>query len=119
MVVIEDDPKNMKLFKAIIQSIQDVKIYGETRGDRGLILIKKVKPDLIILDIRLPKLDGIEICKQLRRLEDFRETPILAVTAFAMKGDKERILKAGFDEYISKPIKVSEFKKKVRYHLKV
>ncbi|MHA1293612.1 MAG: response regulator [Promethearchaeota archaeon] len=111
--IIEDNEKNMKLFKAILRLIPDIEILDETRGDTGLALIKSGNPDLVILDIQLPEKSGIEICSELRKIEKFRNTPIVAVTSFAMKGDKERIMSAGFDDYISKPIKVAEFREKI------
>ncbi len=116
--VIEDNEKNMKLFRAILKLIPDVGIFEETRGDLGLELIKSGDPDLIILDIQLPEMSGIDICTELRRIEKLKEIPIVAVTSFAMKGDKERILSAGFNEYISKPIKVKEFREIVKSYLK-
>ncbi|MHA1677715.1 MAG: response regulator [Promethearchaeota archaeon] len=115
--VIEDNEKNMKLFRAILKLIPDVEIYEETRGDLGFELIKSGEPDLIILDIQLPELDGVEICKQLRKIEKFKNVPMIAVTSFAMKGDKERILNAGFNEYISKPIRVQKFRELVKSYL--
>ncbi len=115
--VIEDNEKNMKLFRAILKLIPDVEIYEETRGDLGFELIKSGEPDLIILDIQLPELDGVEICKKLRKIEKFKNVPMIAVTSFAMKGDKERILNAGFNEYISKPIRVQEFRELVKSYL--
>jgi len=107
----------MKLFRAILKLIPDVEIYEETRGDLGFELIKSGEPDLIILDIQLPELDGVEICKQLRKIEKFKNVPMIAVTSFAMKGDKERILNAGFNEYISKPIRVQKFRELVKSYL--
>jgi len=108
--LIEDNEKNMKLFIAILKTMPDIEIFTEMEGDKGLDLIKSGDPDLIILDIQLPKISGIEICKELRTIDKFKKTPIIAVTAFAMKGDKDRILVGGFNQYISKPIKVSEFR---------
>ncbi len=116
--VIEDNEKNMKLFRAILKLIPNVEIFEETRGDLGLELIKTGNPDLVILDIQLPEMSGIDICTELRNIEKFREIPIIAVTSFAMKGDKDRILSAGFNEYISKPIKVNEFRELVNTYLK-
>jgi len=115
--VIEDNEKNMKLFRAILKLIPDLDVFEETRGDLGLELIKSGDPDLIILDIQLPEMSGIDICTELRKTEKFKNTPIIAVTSFAMKGDKERILLAGFNEYISKPIKVNEFRELVKSYL--
>ncbi|MFX1593726.1 MAG: response regulator [Promethearchaeota archaeon] len=116
--VIEDNEKNMKLFRAILNLISDLEIFEETQGDLGLELIKNGKPDLVILDIQLPEMSGMDICIELRKIEKFKAIPIIAVTSFAMKGDKERILSAGFNEYISKPIKVNEFRELVKKYLK-
>ncbi len=115
--IVEDDSKNMKLYKAILGQFPDLKIFEEVEGDLGLELIKSGDPDLIILDIRLPKMTGIEICQELRKIERFKDVPIIAVTAYAMKGDEERILEAGFDAYITKPIRVLEFKNKIKHYL--
>jgi len=115
--VVEDNEKNMKLFRAILKLIPDVVIFEETRGDLGLELVKSGNPDLVILDIQLPEMSGMDICTELRKIEKFTETPIIAVTSFAMKGDKERILTAGFNEYISKPIKVNDFREVVKKYL--
>ena len=115
--VIEDNEKNMKLFRAILNLIPEITIFEEMRGDTGLDLIKSGNPDLVILDIQLPELSGIEICIELRKIEKFKNTPIIAVTSFAMKGDKDRILSAGFSEYISKPIRVNDFRELVKNYL--
>ncbi len=115
--VIEDNEKNMKLFRAILNLIPEIAIFEEMRGDTGLDLIKSGNPDLVILDIQLPELSGIEICIELRKIEKFKNTPIIAVTSFAMKGDKDRILSAGFSQYISKPIRVSDFRELVKNYL--
>ena len=115
--VIEDNEKNMKLFRAILKLIPNIGVFEETRGDLGLELIKSGSPDLIILDIQLPEMSGMDICTELKKIEKFKEIPIIAVTSFAMKGDRERILSAGFNEYISKPIKVNEFRKLVKKYL--
>jgi len=116
--VIEDNEKNMKLFRAILKLIPDVEVFEETQGDLGLELLSSGSPDLVILDIQLPKISGLDICVELRKNERYKEIPIIAVTSFAMKGDRERILLAGFNEYISKPIKVNEFREMVKMYLK-
>jgi len=108
----------MKLFRAILKLIPEVEIFEETRGDLGLELVKSGNPNLVILDIQLPEISGIDICTELRKIEKFKKIPIIAVTSFAMKGDRERILSAGFNEYISKPIKVKEFREMVKSYLK-
>ena len=111
--LIEDNEKNMKLFKAVLNKMEGIELFTDMEGDTGLEMIKSGEPDLVILDIQLPKLSGIDICKELRKLNKFKDTKIIAITAFAMKGDEDRILNAGFDGYIAKPIKITEFRQTV------
>jgi two-component system cell cycle response regulator DivK len=118
LIIIEDNKRNLELFTAVLELIPDIDIVTETRGRKGFDLIKSIFPDLIILDVDLPDMNGIDICIELRKLEKFKKTPIIAVTSFAMKGDKERIMQAGFNEYFSKPIKISEFREVVKNYLK-
>jgi two-component system cell cycle response regulator DivK len=108
--IVEDNEKNMSLFYAILKTMPDVEIASEMNGDAGFELVRDGDPDLVILDIQLPGMNGMEICKELRKLDKFQSTPIIAVTAFTMKGDQERIMAAGFTKYVSKPIRVGEFK---------
>lgn len=115
--IVEDDSKNMKLFKAILNQFPEISIFAEVEGESGLKKIKSGDPDLILLDIRLPKMNGIEICKELRKIDRFKKIPIIAVTAYAMTGDEQRILDAGFDEYIEKPIRVNKFKDTISQYL--
>ena len=115
--IVEDDLKNMKLFKAILNQFPGISIFAEVEGESGLKKIKSGDPDLILLDIRLPKMNGIEICKELRKIDRFKKIPIIAVTAYAMTGDEQRILDAGFDEYIEKPIRVNKFKDTISQYL--
>ena len=97
--------------------IPDCEIITEERGRIALEKIKSAFPDLIILDIQLPEMSGIEICQKLRKLDEFKTTPIIAVSALAMKGDKERIVAAGFNEYISKPIRINELRKTIQEYI--
>ena len=113
----EDNEKNLELFKAVLGTISNIDIQTSITGEEGLRLIKSSTIDVIILDIQLPDMSGIDICKELRKLEKYKKTPILAVTSFAMKGDKERILDAGFNGYISKPILIRDFRDTVNQFL--
>lgn len=115
--VIEDDPKNMKLFKAILRKVKNIEIKTAMEGKKGLEMIENGNPDLIILDIKLPEISGTKICQRLRKQKKFKDVPIIAVTAYAMNGDQERILKAGFNEYLTKPIKVNNFRKTINRYL--
>ena len=104
----------MELFKAGLGMIPNVEILAKENGKDGLELIKSEEPDIILLDIQLPDMKGTDICKELRKMKKFFNTPIIAVTSFAMKGDKERIIEAGFNDYVSKPLNILEFRKKIQ-----
>lgn len=103
VLVIEDNDKNRKLVKIILEANKYEVIEAITAED-SLKYLEQDKPDVILLDIQLPNMDGLELVKMLKSREDTKDIPIIAVTAYAMKGDKERILSAGCDGYISKPI---------------
>lgn len=108
--VVEDNIKNLELFKAILGTIPNLKILTATTGEKGLREIKLNHIDAIILDIQLPDMSGVDICQQLRKDDRYKKTPIIAVTSFAMKGDKDKFLEAGFTHYTSKPIQIKEFR---------
>lgn len=108
ILIIEDNETNLELMSYLLQQ------YGyETAaaldGEKGLQLAFELKPDLIICDIQLPKLDGYEIVRQLKQSPEHRTIPTIAVTALAMVGDKDKILSAGYDGYIDKPIEPQTF----------
>ena len=115
--IVEDNEKNLELFKAVLGTLPDLDILTSITGKEGLQLIKTNNIDVIVLDIQLPDMTGIDICKKLRKLDKYKKTPILAVTSFAMKGDKERILEAGFNDYISKPLQIKEFRESIIKYL--
>ena len=115
--IVEDNEKNLELFKAVLGTLPDLDILTSITGKEGLQLIKTNDIDVIVLDIQLPDMTGIDICKELRKLNKYKDTPILAVTSFAMKGDKERILDAGFNDYISKPLQIKEFRESIIKYL--
>ncbi len=115
--IVEDNEKNLELFKAVLGTIPDLNILTSITGEEGLQYLKTNNLDIIILDIQLPNMSGIDICKELRKLDKYKKTPILAVTSFAMKGDKERILDAGFNDYISKPLQIKGFRELVLKYL--
>ncbi len=103
VLVIEDTPDNMKLVCFILESNGYATIKAET-GRKGIDMAVAEKPDFIILDIQLPDMDGIEVLKAIRKSgADYKE-PIIAMTSYAMSGDKERLLAAGCNGYIEKPI---------------
>ena len=117
--IVEDNEKNLELFIAVLGTIPKIEIFSSITGKEGLKLIQFENPDVILLDIQLPDINGTEICKELRKLNKFKKTPIIAVTSFAMKGDKEQILEAGFNDYISKPLVIKNFRKKIQNLLRL
>ena len=113
VLIVEDNELNMKLFHDLL----DAHGYGtlQTRsGIDALRLAREHRPDLILMDIQLPEISGLEVTKWLKDDEQLRDIPVIAVTAFAMKGDEERIREGGCEAYISKPISVGPFLDTIR-----
>jgi CheY-like chemotaxis protein len=103
ILLVEDNPQNMKVMVMALRP-HGYTLTQAVDGEEGLNTAVREKPDLIIMDMRLPKMDGMEVTRKLRSMPEFRNVPIIAVTAYAMKGDRERFLEAGCDFYLSKPI---------------
>ncbi len=112
ILVVEDNEKNRVLFRDILQTRGYKTLEAET-GEQAIVLLQKERPDLILMDIQLPGKDGITVTKEIKANEATRDIPVFALTSYAMKGDRERMMEAGFDAYMSKPIKVGEFLKTV------
>lgn len=113
ILIVEDNELNMKLFHDLL----DAHGYGtiQTRsGMEALGLAREHHPDLILMDIQLPEVSGLEVTKWLKDDDELRDIPVVAVTAFAMKGDEERIRQGGCEAYISKPISIGTFIATVR-----
>ncbi|MBI4989967.1 MAG: response regulator [Rhodocyclales bacterium] len=103
ILVVEDNPINMQLMQAILSRCGHVVLQAED-AQAGLDLARRERPALIFMDIQLPGMDGLAATRLLKDDPDTRAIPVVAVTAFAMKGDRERILAAGCDDYLSKPV---------------
>jgi two-component system, cell cycle response regulator DivK len=108
VMIVEDNALNMKLFNDLLES-QGYATIQTQNGMDALGLARAHLPDLILMDIQLPEVSGLEITKWLKEDDNLRHIPVIAVTAFAMKGDEERILEGGCEGYISKPISVPHF----------
>jgi two-component system, cell cycle response regulator DivK len=108
VLIVEDNPLNMKLFSAMIGA-QGYEVLQAGDGAQGLDLARRLHPDLIIMDIQLPGISGLEVTRNLKADDSTRQIPIVATTAFAMRGDEEMILASGCDAYMSKPIAISPF----------
>jgi two-component system cell cycle response regulator DivK len=115
VLVVEDNEKNMKLFRDVLQ-VTGYRTLEATTGAQAVELAAEHNPNLVLMDIRLPDIDGAEALSRLRADERTASIPVLALTAQAMRGDRERFLAAGFDGYISKPVNIAELLATVRQH---
>ena len=116
VLIVEDNELNMKLFHDLLDS-QGYETLQTREGLQAMALARLHMPDLILMDIQLPEISGLEVTKWLKDDEELAHIPVIAVTAFAMKGDEERIRQGGCEAYISKPISVMHFLETVRKHL--
>ena len=113
VLVVEDNELNMKLFRDLLEA-HGYQTSGTSNGFEALDLVRKLRPDLILMDIQLPQVSGLEVTRWIKDDPELRAIPVVAVTAFAMKGDEERIRQGGCEAYISKPISVLAFLETVR-----
>jgi two-component system cell cycle response regulator DivK len=113
ILVVEDNERNLKLVRDVLQ-FAGYEVISARSGEQGVALAREQAPDLVLMDLQLPAMDGTEALRMLRDDPLTREIPIVAVTAFAMKNDRERALDAGFDSYLEKPISVRAFPELVR-----
>ena len=116
VLIVEDNELNMKLFQDLLEAHGYATLQTKD-GMEALKLARLHRPDLILMDIQLPEISGLEVTKWLKDDEELAHIPLIAVTAFAMKGDEERIRQGGCEAYISKPISVVSFLETIRKHL--
>lgn len=116
VLIVEDNELNMKLFDDLLgaHGYETVKTKD---GTKVLDIARESMPDLILMDIQLPEVSGLEVTQWLKKDEQLKSIPVVAVTAFAMKGDEEKIRQGGCEDYISKPISITEFMNIVQKHL--
>ncbi|MEO1281713.1 MAG: response regulator [Pseudomonadota bacterium] len=113
VLIVEDNELNMKLFHDLLDA-HGYETIQTRNGLDALSLAREHRPNLILMDIQLPEVSGLEVTKWLKDDDELRDIPVVAVTAFAMKGDEERIRSGGCEAYISKPISVASFLETVR-----
>lgn len=116
VLVVEDNELNMKLFHDLLEA-HGYDIVQTRNGLEAIDLARKHRPDLILMDIQLPEVSGLKVTKWIKDDDDLRTIPVIAVTAFAMKGDEERIRQGGCEAYLSKPISVAKFIETVKAYL--
>jgi len=108
VLYIEDNPANLKLVTQLLERQSNIKMWSAIEPLLGLELAEEHHPDLILLDINLPEMDGFEVLKRLKQQASTAQIPVLAISASAMPADIEKGLKAGFDDYITKPINIKK-----------
>ena len=113
ILIVEDNDLNMKLFNDLLQA-HGYETVQTVDGRDALKLAREHSPDLILMDIQLPEISGLEVTKMLKADDDLKGIPVIAVTAFAMKGDEEKIREGGCEGYIAKPISVPHFLETVK-----
>ncbi len=113
ILIVEDNELNMKLFHDLLEA-QGYALLQAREGPQALQLARAHRPDLIVMDIQLPSTSGLEVTRWLKEEPELAHIPVVAVTAFAMKGDESRILEGGCEAYIAKPISVGRFLETVR-----
>ena len=107
ILIVEDDPRNMRLLEMTLKA-RGYTLLEATDGGEALDMAIRERPDRIIMDMQLPKINGLAVTKKLRKTPGFEDTPIIAITAYAMKGDRERAVDAGCNAYLPKPINTRE-----------
>src|SRR5260221_10967074 len=117
VLVVEDNELNMKLFHDLLEA-SGYNILQTRNGLEAIDIAREYRPDLILMDIQLPEVSGLEVTRWIKEDDELRSIPVIAVTAFAMKGDEERIRQGGCEAYLSKPISVATFLSTVRQFLK-
>jgi two-component system cell cycle response regulator DivK len=115
VLIVEDNELNMKLFNDLLEGHGYATLQSRN-GVEAVELARKNKPDLILMDIQLPEVSGLDVTKWIKADEDLRAIPVIAVTAFAMKGDEEKMRQGGCEAYLSKPISVAKFLETVRIY---
>jgi|SRR5579875_2656140 len=116
VLVIEDTEENLEVMACLLRASGHTVLLARD-GEEGLEAAARERPDLILCDLRMPKVDGFEVAEQIKSDPELRKIPLVAVTALAMVGDRERVLRAGFDGYIPKPIIPEEFPDEVQSYL--
>lgn len=116
VLIVEDNELNMKLFRDLLEA-HNIATLETSDGHQVLDIARENKPDLILMDIQLPEISGLDVTKMLKADDELKSIPVVAVTAFAMKGDEEKIREGGCENYLSKPISVVEFLNVVQKYL--
>ena len=112
ILIVEDNPQNMRLLEILLRS-ESYTLLKAIDGEEALEVAVSEKPNIIVMDIQLPRISGLEVIRKLRQMPAFNHVPIIALTTYAMKGDREKFIEAGCDAYLSKPISIRELPKMI------
>lgn len=112
IVIVEDNEMNMRLFSDLLK-VRGYRVSECLNATKAIALIKKEKPNLILMDIQMPEISGITLIEKIRKMPDFRQTPIIAISAFVMPAEEQAIIKSGCNAYLSKPIDIPTFFKTI------
>ena len=118
ILIVEDEPRNLKLLRDLLQRF-GYEILEALDGEQGVKLAGEKIPDLILMDIMMPKMDGLEATRIIKANTKTKHIPVIALTSYAMKGDREKTIEAGCDGYIAKPIDIKEVLKTIETYLTV
>lgn len=113
ILIAEDNPLNMRMFEMLLRARGYRSLLKAVNGEEALEIAIREKPALVLMDIQLPRMNGLEVTRRLKQIPSLRHIPIIALTAYAMKGDREKFLGAGCDAYLSKPVSTRELPKMI------
>lgn len=116
VLVVDDQPENLELMTYLLDAFGH-ETFSARDGEEGVAAVAQVRPDVVVMDLQMPKLNGFEAAAVLKADPELRSIPLVAVTAYAMVGDREKVMAAGFDGYITKPIEPETFVRDVEAHL--
>lgn len=116
ILIVEDNDLNLKLFRDLLEA-NGYQTFETKEGIEAIALTRNVMPDLIIMDIQLPEISGLDVTRKIKADYEISHIPVIAVTAFAMKDDEDKIMKAGCEAYLSKPIAIDHFLATIRQFL--
>jgi CheY-like chemotaxis protein len=117
VMVVEDNEKNRKLMRVVLKA-RGYNVIEAATGEEALIILRNQKPDIILMDIQLPGINGLKLVRQIKGDTLTKDIPIIAVTAYAMKGDEQKFIETGCDAYVSKPINTQELPLIVEKYIK-
>lgn len=116
ILIVEDNDLNLKLFRDLLGA-NGYSTFETREGIEAIAMTRSVQPDLIIMDIQLPEISGLDVTRKIKADQSMRHIPVIAVTAFAMKDDEDKIMRAGCEAYLSKPIAIDDFLSTIRRFL--